>query len=475
MNQTSFISRLEARARALGSGSLLCVGLDPHPELLTRKDASGALDACKSIVDQTHDLALAFKPNSAFFEALGSMGFEALRALIAHIRTVDPSVPVILDAKRGDIASTAEAYARAAFEYLDADAITLSPYLGIDSISPFLKYPGRGGFVLCATSNPSAAEFQGLMSEGESIAEQVARAVSRWDQQGEALGLVVGATGPATAARIRAAAPDAWFLLPGVGTQGGDLESALEASLRPDGLGVLVNASRALFKAPDPRAEALKLRDSIAAAAQTIKGRRAVHNPDLHALAKALYDSGCVRFGKFTLKSGAESPIYLDLRRLSSSPAAMRVVVQQLTGLVSRLSFDHLAPIPYAALPMGAILAFQMGRSLIYPRREAKDYGTKTAVEGVFKEGDTALMIDDLATTGGSKFEAAEKLTAAGLRVREIVVVIDREGGARESLESAGYRLHALTTLSALLPPLEKMGAISPSQRVEIEAFLRGG
>lgn len=414
----SLFDRLDARAQQIDS--LLCVGLDPHPALLkqkvNRQDASGALAFCSEIVDQTADLALAYKPNSAFFEALGSMGIEALRALIARIRTAAPGALVILDAKRGDIASTADAYARAAFDYLDADALTVNPYLGKESITPFLNRPRRGVFVLALTSNPGAADFQHREIGAAPLYQHIAETMGAMgeDHPGQ-VGLVVGATDPHSAARVRQVNAEAWYLVPGVGAQGGDLSATLRATRRPDGMGVLITASRSIAEADDPRAEALRLRDAIRAV-QPVQGSNTLAAAE-RRLALALYTTGCVKFGTFTLKSGAESPIYMDLRRLISSPPAMHEVVTALAALVRRaaLPYDHLAALPYAALPIGAVLAYTIGASLIYPRREAKDYGTKAVVEGVFKAGDRALVVDDLATTGESKFEAIEKLTTAGL------------------------------------------------------------
>lgn len=245
---TSFFARLDSRARAVNS--LLCIGLDPHPELLPEPTASAALAFCKKLVDETHDLVCAFKPNSAFFEAFGADGYAALRDVIAYIHGKDNHLPVILDAKRGDIASTAQAYARAAFEYLDADAITLNPYMGTAVISPFTAYEGKGVFVLCRTTS-GGESIQLLEGGGMTIYERVAATF----RDSEKHGLVVGATDAVAIARIRKLSPQSWFLVPGVGAQGGDLTSTVLGGLRTDGLGVLINASRSIAKAADPRTE----------------------------------------------------------------------------------------------------------------------------------------------------------------------------------------------------------------------------
>lgn len=190
------------------------------------------------------------------------------------------------------------------------------------------------------------------------------------------------------------------------------------------------------------------------------------------SLALDLITSQCVRFGDFTLKSGRHSPIYLDLRRLIAHPAILRRAAHAYAQVLNGLNFDRLAGLPYAALPIGTAIALEMNRPLIYPRREAKDYGTKAAIEGDYAPGEVIAVIDDLATTGDTKIEAIEKLTAAGLVVRDIVVLIDREQGARAMLAQAGYTLHAVTTLPQLLPQWLSAGAISPDQHARVLAFL---
>ncbi|HEY9075096.1 MAG TPA: orotidine-5'-phosphate decarboxylase, partial [Anaerolineaceae bacterium] len=222
-----FFSLLEERARQIDS--LLCVGLDPHPAELPEPTAQAARDLCLRLIEMTSDVALAYKPNAAFFEAFGAEGWAALKAVIA---AVPEGIPVILDAKRGDISSTAEAYARSTFKELGADALTINPYLGYDSIKPFINDPSRGVFLLCKTSNPGSVDFQDLPLGGANIPltlhEKVALAASEWNTQ-DNIGLVVGATQPASLQRLRELVPDLWFLAPGIGAQGGDLTQALQA------------------------------------------------------------------------------------------------------------------------------------------------------------------------------------------------------------------------------------------------------
>ena len=448
--------------------SLLCVGLDPRAG-----DASALRDECFRLIDATADLAAAFKPNSAFFEACGAEGFAALRDVIAH---VPAGIPVIFDAKRGDIADTSAAYARAAFDVLGAHAITLNPYVGSDALAPFLSRAERGAFVLCKTSNPGADELQAMAVCGSErrLFEVVAERAQAWNTNNN-VALVVGATDPRALARVRALAPDLWLLLPGIGVQGGEVRAAVSAGLRADGSGLLLNASRSIAHAVDPRAEAERLRDEINRCR-----RLASHPPGVtreasmvSVLARQLVDSGCMRFGQFTLKSGAVSPIYLDLRRLVSHPPVLAQVARVYAGALQSLTFDRIAGIPYAALPIATAIALAMNRPLIYPRRESKDYGTRAAIEGDYHPGESVVVIDDLATTGDSKLETIQKLEGAGLRVRDVVVLIDREHGAREVLATAGYRLHALVRLRELLDAWQLAGSITPAQHEEVLNFLK--
>lgn len=257
------------RAAAERNRSHLCIGLDPTrlPAQFTNAE-DGLYDFCMAIVEATANLACAFKPNIAFFEAHGPVGISALRRLIADMPR---SVPVIVDAKRGDIGSTAAAYAQAIFDQLGADAVTLSPYLGGDALAPFLAYADKGCFILCKTSNPGSGDLQDLqLASGEPLYMAVARkAREAWNTHGNA-GLVVGATYPEILAQVRAECPGLPILVPGVGTQGGDLAAAARAACDADGGGLLINASRGIMYAGDgpdfaqaARAEALRLRDAI--------------------------------------------------------------------------------------------------------------------------------------------------------------------------------------------------------------------
>ncbi len=266
----SFFSLLEKRVD--DCSSLLCVGLDPHVSDLKEPTADAAVNFCQKLIKAAAPYAAAFKPNAAFFEVFGAAGWIALKQIIESIQKesnrLGSRIPVILDVKRGDIASTAQAYAQSAFDNLGVDAITVSPYLGRDSIEPFINNREKGVFLLCKTSNPGSADIQDLpvlptgFDKPVPLYAHVAHLAEQWNEKNN-IGLVVGATHPQILSDLRAATPDLWFLSPGIGAQGGDLESALKAGLRKDGKGMLITVSRSLAHADKPGLMAAELRDQI--------------------------------------------------------------------------------------------------------------------------------------------------------------------------------------------------------------------
>ncbi len=228
--------------------SLLCIGLDPDPKLMP--DKVGVFEFNKAIIEATADLVCAYKPNLAFYEALGSEGLDALKQTVKYI---PDDVPVIGDAKRGDIGNTAKAYARAIFDNLNFDATTVNPYLGFDSIEPFIQYTNKGVFILCRTSNTGAVDFQSLRCETEEhsyrpLFELVALKASQWNIYGN-IGLVVGATYLEELRLIRNSHLDMPLLIPGIGAQGGDLASVVRYGVNAQGEKIIINSSRQIIYA----------------------------------------------------------------------------------------------------------------------------------------------------------------------------------------------------------------------------------
>lgn len=240
-------------------GKFVCVGLDPSREA----SLETLFDFNKSIIDSTYDLVLCYKPQSAFYEALGQKGLEALKKTVDYIGEKDPSIPIILDAKRGDIGSTNEAYVKAIFDDLGVDAVTVSPYLGQEAIQPFLDQSDKGIIVLVKTSNPGAGEFQDLIVEGKPLYQIVAEHVAKgWNKNGNCC-VVVGATYPEELKKVREIVGDMPILVPGIGAQGGDLEATLKNGLNSQQQGLIISSSRGIIYATDPRQALLDLHKQI--------------------------------------------------------------------------------------------------------------------------------------------------------------------------------------------------------------------
>ena len=267
----NFIAKLHAAWSS--NDSLLCVGLDPDiarlpAQLQGRPD--GIVEFCKAIIDATADLACAFKPQIAYFAALGAE--DQLEAICAYLRERYPHIPLILDAKRGDIGATARQYAREAFERYGADAVTVNPYMGFDSVEPYMEWPDRGVIVLCRTSNAGGSDLQFLDVGGQPLYQHVARLVAeKWNKNGQCA-LVVGATFPEELAQVRSIVGDMPLLVPGIGAQGGDIEATVKSGRTANGAGMMINSSRAIWYAQPQgdedfaqaaRRVALETRDAI--------------------------------------------------------------------------------------------------------------------------------------------------------------------------------------------------------------------
>ena len=511
-----FFSRLDAVVRE--KGSALCVGLDPRVAADDPDPKSSIIAQNRRLIAATSPYAACYKPNIAFYEAFGPAGLSALEESLA---LVPEGMPVVLDAKRCDIDATAEAYAKALFGRLGADAVTLSPYMGRDAALPFLAYEGRGLFLLCRTSNPGAGAFQDLVvgggapgaralgtaarpelslgpellpgrSEafGEPLYIRVARECLSWSK-GESIGLVVAGNDLEALRAVRRAVPRAWFLSPGIGAQGGKAGPAFAAGRREDGLGILVVAARSVSEAADPAAAARELRDAMEAARlappaaspsapgfgpgvapKASAGPAQATAALKEAFIEALVRTECFKLGDFVLKSGKRSPFYIDLRRLVSDPKALALAGQAYASLAEGLAFDRIAGIPAAALPLATAACLAVGKPMVWPRMPVKEHGTGNRVEGAFAAGERLLLLDDLITTGASKLEAIAILRGEGLVVEELAVLIERGKQGRRDMEAAGVALRAFIHVRELFAVCERLGLVDPARRRELEAFV---
>lgn len=475
-----FFKQIEALVE--GKGTNLCIGLDPYFSRETRAEKGDgfcletALGANIRVIEATGPYAACYKPNMAFYEAFGQAGLQVLRKTLDAIPA---EIPVILDAKRGDIDSTARAYADALFGELGGDAVTLSPYMGKDGVDPFLAWEGKGVFVLCKTSNPGAGVFQELDAGGVPLYIRVAKECSSWSER---VGLVVAGNDAKALAAARAAAPRAWFLAPGIGAQGGRADEAMRVGAREDGSGVLVVAARSIAGAADPGAAARALRDDMRKASLDARSSKPltrgwagepVSGDSLKdSLVGHLVHTGCFQLGEFLLKSGKKSPFYIDLRKLISDPVALRVAGQAYAELARHCSFDRLAGIPAAALPLATAAGLELSVPMIWPRMPVKEHGTGNKVEGEYEAGERVLLLDDLITTGASKLEAIEILRGEGLVVEDLIVLIERGKQGRVDMEKAGVRLHSYLHVKEVFASCERLGIIDATTKSALEEYV---
>uniref|UniRef100_A0AAV1ULZ5 Orotidine 5'-phosphate decarboxylase n=1 Tax=Peronospora matthiolae TaxID=2874970 RepID=A0AAV1ULZ5_9STRA len=423
------------RARVAAVDSLLCVGLDPHIAELPEPTASAALAFCLRLIEVTQHAAAAFKPNSAFFEAFGAEGIAALHTVI---KSIPDGIPVILDAKRGDISTTAAAYAVSAFDKLEAHAITLAPYMGQDSIDPFVKgRPDRGCFVLCKTSNASANDFQTLSVGSRALFEEVAAKCEQWNVE-DNVGLVVGATDVDALRRVRFVTPDLWILAPGIGAQGGNLEEAVMAGLSASGLGLLVPVSRGISKSADPKQAAESLRDAINAfrkmKVEAAPGSAIVVNSSANEFIKFALSFGVLKFGDFTLKSGRQSPYFFNAGLFRTGRALGKLGKFYAQAIHdSGVEFDVLFGPAYKGITLAAAVAiayaemYSVDVPFAYNRKEAKDHGEGGVLVGADMTGKRVLIVDDVITAGTAIREAFAILSKTNAQVAGVCISLDRQ------------------------------------------------
>mmetsp|Transcript_4043 Transcript_4043/g.5924 ORF Transcript_4043/g.5924 Transcript_4043/m.5924 type:complete len:533 (+) Transcript_4043:23-1621(+) len=483
ITMVGFFEFLETRVNAVDS--LVCVGLDPHKEDIEAykkksgddgmSDAQAMFGFCKDLVDLTKHVAAAYKPNAAFFEALGHSGVEKLEEVIAYI---PKDIPVVLDVKRGDISSTAKAYAVAAYDSYKAQCVTIHPYMGLDSVSPFVgDDESRGAFVLCKTSNPSSEDFEtSKLSDGSLLYEKVAKFCDKWNSKNN-IGLVVGATDVEALRRSRAAAPNLWILAPGVGFQGGNLELSAAAGLRADGMGLLVPISRGIARADDPKAAAENFREllnNVRAKEPPIKKTKG----DSTELAeyqdgffKLALKCGVLKFGSFTLKSGRNSPYFFNAGLFSTGSALAGLGKYYADAIVaSGIKFDVLFGPAYKGIPLASVIACALYEKhgldipFAYNRKEAKDHGEGGVLVGAPVKDQKVLVVDDVITAGTAIRESISLLAKENASVAGVVIALDRQEKAKGSDLSAiqavkkefGFDVASIVGLDSLLTFLEK-------------------
>ncbi|MBD3887001.1 bifunctional orotidine-5'-phosphate decarboxylase/orotate phosphoribosyltransferase [Phormidium tenue FACHB-886] len=468
----SFAHKLEAAI--LRNQSLLFAGLDPNPEMLPDRfghpsDLMACLQAwLYAVIEQTADFVCAYKPTLGFYQALGAAGLELLQQVL---QAIPPYIPVILDAKFGDLNSSTQ-LAQTIFEQWQVDAVTLSPYAGQDQAAPFLVYPGKAVFVLCCTSNRSANALQ-QHDGSEPLYLQVVQAAKTWGTA-EQVALEVGTTAPEMFRQVRAIAPERLILARSIWQEEIDLTQLLAAGLSASGEGLLIpipqdwlSREQIAQSVQTLQAEVNQAREQLAQADSCDLWFADVCtlNPQPHFdLILQLYDVGCILFGEFVQASGATFPYYIDLRKIISNPQLFHQVLNAYTEILKDLSFDRIAGIPYGSLPTATGLALRLNRPMIFPRKEVKAHGTRRLIEGNFEPGETIVVVDDILISGNSAMEGAAKLQSAGLQVQDIVVFLDHGQGVKEKLRKQGYRAHSALTIAEVTETLYQAGRLNETQ-----------
>lgn len=458
--------------------SLLYVGLEPDvDEVILAEEGdrdrllSRLWEWLDSAIEQTADLVCAYKPSLGFYQALGAPGLELLDRTLQRI---PKHIPIILDAKHSDI-YTSTVFARTAFEQWGVDAVTLSPYAGWDHVAPFLVYPGKAVFVLCANANSSAAALQEYPLPSQPFYLHLANEAKNWGTP-EQLGLKVGGS-PEIVARIRATAPERLILLQEDRAGDLDLTAILAAGLNKQGEGLLLPVPPNFIEETGHNiAEGVRpFRDKVNEERMRIVQANptcdvwlpnvCLLNSEPHRdLILQLYDIGCIIFGEHKQASGAIFPYYIDLRKIISQPQIFHQVLNAYAEILKNLEFDRIAGIPYGSLPTATGLSLRLERPMVYPRKEVKAHGTQKVIEGNFQPGETVVVVDDILISGKSAIEGAEKLKSVGLNVEDIVVFIDHEKGVKDKLKEHGYRAYSALTITQIADTLYEAGRVDEQQ-----------
>lgn len=476
----SFFDKLDTAI--VRNNSLLVVGLDPNPEMVPERylpatngnpstqGITGLVAWLHSVIEQTQGLVCAYKPTLGFYAALGAPGLDLLQKVL---QLIPGSMPIILDAKHGDL-NTSSAMAQTMFDRWGVDAITLSPYSGQDSAAPFLVYGDKAVLVTCCTSNPSARVVQGHPAPDNPLYLAIAKEARTWGTPDQ-LGLEVGTTDPSVLARVRAIAPERLILARSLWQESVDLAQMLTAGLDSNGKGLVLPIPQDWLRQHDLEEQVRSLRQQVNQVRdQTTQGSDRcdlwvanVACQDSHPhqnLILQLFDVGCILFGEFVQASGAVFPYYIDLRKIISNPQLFQQVLNAYAEILQGLQFDRIAGIPYGSLPTATGLALQLNHPMIFPRKEVKAHGTRRLVEGNFTPGETAVVVDDILISGNSALEGAAKLQSVGLQVRDIVVFLDHEQGVKGRLRQQGFQAHSVLSISQVTQTLYQTDRINQAQ-----------
>jgi len=477
--------------------SLLYLELDPNPESLP-KEAEGEnilpksffanppekenqvliqswLDWLHFLITETEKYVCAYKLSLGYYQSLGISGLQLLQQTL---KIIPSEIPIILDAKHGDL-KTSTVFAQTIFADWQVDACTISPYTGLDLVAPFLLYPGKAVFLLCATANPSAAVLQEYPNQEQPFYLKLVAEAQRWATP-EQLGLEVGIM-PEMLAKIRQAAPERLILIQGDIAEENDitnpeeLTQLLAAGLNINGEGLLLPIPLKLLVSRNYKTAIESLRDTInEQRIKVVEGSPTCelwlpdvcflqHEPHRDLILQ-LYDIGCIIFGDHVQASGAIFPYYIDLRKIISIPQIFHKIVIAYAEILKGLEFDRIAGIPYGSLPTATGLALRLERPMIFPRKEVKAYGSGRLIEGHFQPGEKIVVVDDIMISGNSVIKGAEKLKSVGLQVEDIVVFIDHERGVKDKLQEHGYRGHSVLTLTEIAQTLYEFKKISSEQ-----------
>lgn len=457
------------------NNSLLVVGLDPNPEMMPRCNRSedtieNLWHWLEFIIQETSNCVCAYKPTLGFYQALGRDGMELLDRVL---NAIPKDIPVILDAKHGDL-NTSTVFARTIFEEWQVDAITVSPYSGQDHIAPFLVYPDKGVFVLTHTSNPGAIALQEYPSADRPFYLQLIAEAKTWGTP-EQLCLEVGTIDPEVIAKVRNLAPERIIFVRSIWGEGSQIERILEAGLDANGGGLLIPVPLDMLASDRLKIEIKDLNKKVDRTRNELMREASSCNlwtPDVCLLTNhpyqdlilQLYDIECLMFGEYVQASGATFSYYIDLRKIISNPQIFNQVIHAYGEILQNLDFDRIAGIPYGALPTATGLAISLHRPMIFPRKEVKAHGTRRLIEGNYHPGEKVVVVDDILISGKSAIEGAQKLQSAGLVVEDIVVFIDHESGVKDRLQSNGYQAHSVLSISEITETLYEAGRINEEQ-----------